>query len=100
MAKIPWRECRRDARRSRRPGSPAAHHYLGVVELACASVRECHPNGRVGVDLVLDLCLSVPLQGSECGSHGLELLGRMTDPVNKLANDAHRLAATEGLGGR
>src|SRR6476620_7427470 len=48
-------------------------------------------------DLVLDLRRSVPLQRIECSSHGLELLGRMTDPVDKLANDAQRLAATEGL---
>jgi hypothetical protein len=48
-------------------------------------------------DLVLDLHRSVPLQRIECGSHGLELLGRMTDPVDKLANNAQRLAATEGL---
>jgi len=48
-------------------------------------------------DLVLDLRRSVPLQRIECGAHGLELLGRMTDPVDKLANNAQRLAATEGL---
>ena len=61
-----------------------------------ASVPECPPSAEWD-DLVLDLCLSVPLQVSKCGSHGLELLGRMTDPVNELANDAHRLAAAEGL---
>ena len=48
-------------------------------------------------DLVLDLRRSVPLQRIECRSHGLELLGRMTDPIDELANNAERLAATEGL---
>ena len=42
----------------------------------------------VAVGLVFDLRLPVPLQCIECGSHGVELLGRMTDPVDKLANDA------------
>src|SRR6476646_10694385 len=37
------------------------------------------------------------MQRIECVSHGLELLGRMTDPVDELLNNAERLAATEGL---
>ena len=51
----------------------------------------------MGVDLVLDLRLTVTAQCIESGSHGVDLLGRMTDPVDKLANDAQRLPATEGL---
>lgn len=31
------------------------------------------------------------------GSHGLELLGRMADPVDELTEDAQRFAATKGL---
>ena len=47
-------------------------------------------------DLVLDLRRSVPLQCIECGSHGLELLGRVTDPVDKLADNSQWLATTKG----
>src|SRR4029078_10995151 len=61
----------------------------GSVGTVCwARVREClpKPDSRQRSDLVLDLRCSVPLQCIECGSHSLELLGRMTDPVDKLAN--------------
>src|SRR5436190_1035257 len=54
------------------------------------------PERRSG--LVLDLRLSGPLRCLECGPHGLELLRRMTGPVDKLANDTQGLTATEGLG--
>lgn len=39
---------------------------------------------------VVDLPRSLPLHGI---AHDLQLLGRMTDPVDKLAYDAQRLAA-------
>ena len=44
--------------------------------------------------LVLYLRRFPPLQCVESGSHGLELLGRMTDPVDELANNEQRLAAS------
>ena len=41
---------------------------------------------------VLDLPRSFPLYGT---AHGLQLLRRMTDPIDKLTDDAQRFAATE-----
>src|SRR6185437_4794751 len=48
--------------------------------------------------LVLDLRLSGPLRCIDCGPHGLQLLRRMTDPVEELTNDTQGLAAAEGQG--
>src|SRR5215210_1714785 len=46
---------------------------------------------------VLDMSRSLLLQGIEAGPHRLELLGRVTDPVEELTNDAQRFAAAERL---
>src|ERR1041385_7220225 len=78
------------------PRGPTTHTSRARAE-AWASVQECHQSDRVRVDLVLDLRLSVPLQCIECGSHGLGLLGRVTAPVDELADDAQGLSATKGL---
>ena len=46
---------------------------------------------------VLDLSRSRLLHGIESGPHCRELLGRVSDPVEELRDDAQRFAAAEGL---
>src|SRR5680860_693503 len=52
---------------------------------------------RPPVSSVLDLRCILPLQRIETLPHGLQLLPRVTDPIDEFAHDAQRLAAAEGL---
>src|ERR1700749_1070092 len=56
------------------------------------------PARVVAHGLVLDLRLPRPLRCIDCRPHGLELLRRMTGPVDDLTDDAQGLTATEGPG--
>lgn len=72
-----------------RLGLRACLHASDVAEPALGQTRqECRRS-------VLDLSRS-PSQGPLYAiAHGLQLLGRVTDPVDKLTDDAKRFAAAE-----
>ena len=75
------------ARLRQRAGmSPEAERALQSVDVPRKRACDVHVNRTHG-NSVLDLSRSLLLQGIESGPHCLELLGRVTDPVEELVND-------------
>ena len=66
-----------------------------TAELATAVSKAAlgHPHPRARPGSVLDLRRTLPFQRLESVPHDLQLLRRVTDPVDDLTHDAQRIAA-------